>query len=41
MFYAFRVMLDNDYTSIKLNDRLLKYVQNYWLKSILSFLHFF
>jgi AcrR family transcriptional regulator len=29
MFYAFRVMLDNDYTSIKLNDRLLKYVQNY------------
>jgi AcrR family transcriptional regulator len=29
MFYAFRVMIDNDYTTIKLNNSLRKYVQVY------------
>jgi AcrR family transcriptional regulator len=29
MFYAFRVMIDKDHTAIKLNDNLIKYVQNY------------
>ena len=29
MFYAFRVMIDKNHTAIKLNDKLIKYVQNY------------
>jgi hypothetical protein len=32
MFYAFRVMINNDYTTIKLNNSLRKYVQVYWKK---------
>jgi AcrR family transcriptional regulator len=29
MFYAFRIMIDNDHTTIKLNNSLRKYVQVY------------
>jgi hypothetical protein len=32
MFYAFRVIIDNDHTAIKLNNSLRKYVQVYWKK---------
>jgi len=30
MFYAFRVIIDNKHSAIKLNDRLREYMKNYW-----------